>query len=367
MRREYEMKKKYIALLIILSMILYRGGNVVAKEVLKKPLGFLANGVEDNVVLSWEPVEKAEGYEIFEKRANENIFLKIKTTKACKIVLKNKKRGCVYQYKVRAYKKKDKIKTIYSKYGTIAETMVPKASTSTIKNFLTTALAPVGSTMYIWGGGWNKSDTGAGTDGLRIGLNPNWRKFCSKQRSSYNYKKHKYAFGNGLDCSGFVGWSIYNINKIKKGTTGDGYVIKAAQVASTYAAYGWGSYKKAKRITDWKPGDIMSSATHVYIVIGSCRDGSVVLLHSSPAGVRLSGTPDKKGRTKSEAVTLARKYMKKYPLWYKRYPSCEKGRNYLTDYNQFRWNTGKGKMISDPDNYQKKNAKQILENLYEKK
>ena len=56
----------------------------------------------------------------------------------------------------------------------------------------------------------------------------------------------------------------------------------------------------------------MSSPTHIYIVVGSCADGSVVLVHSSPAGVRLSGTPDKKGRTNSEAVKLAKKYMKKY-------------------------------------------------------
>lgn len=48
--------------------------------------------------------------------------------------------------------------------------------------------------MYIWGGGWNKADTGAGTDGLRIGLNASWRKFCAKQKASYNYRKHRFAF-----------------------------------------------------------------------------------------------------------------------------------------------------------------------------
>ena len=52
----------------------------------------------------------------------------------------------------------------------------------------------------------------------------------------------------------------------------------------------------------------MSSPTHIYIVVGSCADGSVVLVHSSPAGVRLTGTPDKKGRTNSEAVKLATTY-----------------------------------------------------------
>ena len=363
------MKKKYIAWILIISILfLGRGTDAMAKTSLSKPLGILANGVNTQVVLSWEPVQGAQGYEVFEKAENENIFLKVKATKQCKIVFKNKKRGSVYQYKVRAYKiykKNNKEKRIYSPFGAVVKTTVSKDSTSTIKNFLTTALTPVGSTMYIWGGGWNKADTGAGTDGLRIGLNANWRKFCAKQKASYNYRKYRFAFGKGLDCSGFVGWSVYNINKTKNGKQGQGYVTKASKVASTYAKYGWGTYKKAKSVKNWKPGDIMSSPTHVYIVVGSCADGSVVLVHSSPAGVRLSGTPDKKGRINSEAVKLAKKYMKKYyPSWYKRYPSCEKGRSYLTDYAQFRWKVGKGKMISDPDGYQKKSANQVLKDLY---
>lgn len=337
----------------------------MAKAGLNKPLGILANGVGNQVILSWEPVQGAEGYEIFEKTKGENIFLKVKATRQCKFVFKNKKRGSVYQYKVRAYKEKGKEKRIYGSFGATVETTVAKDSTSTIKNFLTTALAPVGSTMYIWGGGWNKADTGAGTDGLRIGLNPSWRKFCIKQKANYNYRKYRFAFGKGLDCSGFVGWSIYNITKIKNGKSGEGYVMKASKTASVYAKYGWGTYKKAKAVKDWKSGDIMSSPTHVYIVVGGCADGSVVLVHSSPAGVRLSGTPDKKGRTNSEAVRLAKKYMKKYyPSWYKRYPSCEKGRSYLTDYAQFRWKVGMRKMISDPDGYQKKDARQVLKDLY---
>ena len=73
--------------------------------------------------------------------------------------------------------------------------MTATDSTSTIKNFLTTAITPVGSTMYIWGGGWNKEDTGAGKDGVLIGLNPNWRNFCGKQKASYNYRRHRYQFG----------------------------------------------------------------------------------------------------------------------------------------------------------------------------
>ena len=53
----------------------------MAKERLGKPLGVLANGVEDRVVISWEPVKKADGYEVFEKAEGEKAFTKVKVTK----------------------------------------------------------------------------------------------------------------------------------------------------------------------------------------------------------------------------------------------------------------------------------------------
>ena len=361
------MKKKYVAALVaLIMMFIICGECFMAKETLKKPLGVMANGVESQVVLSWEPVKKADGYVVFEKADGEDGFFKIKETKKCSVVLKKKIRGRRYQYKVRAYNKNNK-EMIYGKFSTIVETTVAKKSTSTIKNFLTTALTPVGSTMYIWGGGWNKADTGAGKDGLRIGLNPQWREFCSRQKASYNYRNYRFRYGAGLDCSGFVGWSVYNIKKTKNGKPGEGYVTKSSKVAYSYAQNRWGTYKKAASVRDWKAGDIMSSSGHVYIVIGSCSDGSIVLVHSSPTGVRLSGTPNKKGRTNSEAVRLATKYMKKYPSWYRRYPSCAKGMSYLTNYNQFRWKVGKGNIMSDPDGYRNKTAKEILHDLYRKK
>ena len=65
----------------------------MAKERLGKPLGVLANGVEDRVVISWEPVKKADGYEVFEKAEGEKAFTKVKVTKKRKIVLKKKQEG----------------------------------------------------------------------------------------------------------------------------------------------------------------------------------------------------------------------------------------------------------------------------------
>ena len=80
-----------------------------------------------------------------------------------------------------------------------------------LTDFLRTAMEPVGSTMYIWGGGWNSEDNGSGEDAKIIGVNPNWKKFFISQGSDYDYKEHRYEHGNGLDCSGYVGWVMYNI------------------------------------------------------------------------------------------------------------------------------------------------------------
>ena len=72
------MKKKYIAWVSIL--FLGRGADAMAKTSLRKPLGVLANGVDGQVVLSWEAVQGADGYEVFEKTEEENVFLKLRAT-----------------------------------------------------------------------------------------------------------------------------------------------------------------------------------------------------------------------------------------------------------------------------------------------
>ena len=110
----------------------------------------------------------------------------------------------------------------------------------------------------------------------------------------------------------------------------------------------------------------MSSSGHVWIVIGECPDGSVVLVHSSPSGVQISGTTTPEGNTKSQAYSLAKKYMKKYySAWDKNYPAKCKGCSYLTDYGQMRWKTtGESVVLSDPDGYQDMSADEILQDLF---
>lgn len=327
------------------------------------PEGFLANGVRDRMVLSWEPVKGADGYEICEKRQGRKGWTVVKTTRKKRVVLSGRKAGVRYIYRVRAYKEK-KNGVHYGAFSKKRSTELPKKAVSTLRNFLKVSLAPVGSTMYIWGGGWNKADNAAGKDALRIGLNPQWRSFAGRQRSSYDYRKYRYRHGNGLDCSGFVGWSVYNALHTKKGKAGEGYVDKARNLARNYADNGWGSFCSASAVRNYRAGDIMSGPGHVYIVIGECPDGSVVLVHSSPAGVQICGTVTPSGRKGSEAVKLARKYMKKYyPSWYRRFPDCFRSASYL-NYHQFRWDVRGANVMEDPDHYRDKGAKEILKDLF---
>lgn len=255
------------------------------------------------------------------------------------------------------------LKNRYTKDGNYVDAEGKRLEKSTLKKFLQTALQPVGSTMYIWGGGWGATE-GGNIDARTIGVSPQWKRYFNQQTSAYNYRNTRYQSRNGLDCSGFVGWTIYNAFNTKSGNTG--YVCLAETMTRVFSSKGWGSYTPAGAVTDYRAGDIMStSAGHVYIVLGSCSDGSVVFIHSSPNGVQINGTYTRSGNPNSKAVKLAEKYMKKYyPKWYKKFPKCSRDTSYLTRYSRMRWYLQGNCMMSDPDGYANKNASQILKDLF---
>lgn len=160
------------------------------------------------------------------------------------------------------------------------ETKVQSKPIHTTTDFLRNALKPVGQTLYIYGGGWNEAQTGSGTEALTLGLSKEWKSFYDTQDSSYNYENYMYEIHKGLDCSGYVGWTIYNTLETKS-NHGNGYVLKAEEMTKTYANMKLGSYKDS--IQNAKPGDIVSMANaHVYIVLAVCEDGSLLIAHSSP-------------------------------------------------------------------------------------
>ncbi len=236
----------------------------------------------------------------------------------------------------------------------------------TVKNFLLASLLPMGETNYIWGGGWNEADDGAGPGAMHIGVMPEWKAFFDRQNASYDYNTTRYQINNGLDCSGFVGWAVYNtLNTTDNNLPGE--VLGANRQARWYASKGYGSVQPLsdnRDTTNYKPGDIISMASgHVYIVLGTCSDGSIVVCHSSPPGVMITGLTFTKGGD-SQARQLAHQYMQKYrPEYYRRYSNRmdREMDDYLHNIERFRWGDN---FVGDPDGIRNLSAEQVLHNIF---
>lgn len=237
-----------------------------------------------------------------------------------------------------------------------------------IKNLIKTAFEPVGRVMYIYGGGWNEADDGAGREAVTLGLSEEWLDFEHKQDGSYNHRDYDYksdvsVIHLGLDCSAYVGWVIHNVFN-----DGKGYVTKSCNMDDMLAAMGYGKVTYRENVKEHRAGDIMASSCvgennsmHVYISLGQCSDGSVLLLHSSPPGVQLSGTYTPDGFKGSQAVNLAESYMKKYYYnWYLRYPDSSRNEGYLTHYDRFEWS-----VLSDDEGYGDMTPECILRDIFE--
>ncbi len=229
----------------------------------------------------------------------------------------------------------------------------------TLLSFLQIATMPVGKTMYIWGGGWNEEDTAAGTEAVTLGLSPRWEAFAAAQDSSYDYNATRYQIHDGLDCSGYVGWAVYNALETENGR--EGYVMASGKMAQVYAQMGLGTYIPVSELTEWKPGDIMSMPGHVWIVVGMCSDGSVLFLHASPPGVMFSGTLLSDG-SESEAAKLAKAIMEsQYPDWHSRFPESARPYSYLTASSAMRWSQS---VLSDPQGVGELSAEEVAALLF---
>lgn len=240
------------------------------------------------------------------------------------------------------------------------ETLPPEPDTASILDFLRIAVQPVGQTMYVWGGGWNEEDTGAGIEAVTLGLSPHWAEFAVAQDGSYDHKNTRYQIHDGLDCSGYAGWAIYNVLETENGQPG--YVCKASVMAQTLADRGLGDYIPAEEMTQWLPGDILSMKGHVWIAVGMCSDGSVLLLHASPPGVMFSGTllPD---GSESQASTLALQIMQEhYPDWFSRYPRCARRHSYLTNSSAMRWSSD---ILNDPEGLRNMTAEEVVSLIFD--
>lgn len=301
-------------------------------------------------------------------------------------------------------------------------TVLPTPGKHTLFSFLSIAVYPVGAVLYTWGGGWNPLDARASKTAKTIGLDQTILYFtCSHYsenrpnteaeeeetedvtyktsegkiigvskkgenvaipaidpagnpltRNGEQFLMFKYIYF-GMDCSGFVGWVVYNLVNDKSGN--EGYVGKSTTRAEFFNSKGWGKLKEItkKQIDEntyeMHPGDIVSIRGHVYISLGKCADGSILLIHSSPPGVSIMGTTDKEGNTASDAISLAQKYNAKYPKWFEWYNKHD-DRNfsrpfdrYLTNAKCFTWNVD-GNILTDPEGVQKMTPEQIIDLLF---
>ncbi|MBQ6907028.1 MAG: S-layer homology domain-containing protein, partial [Clostridia bacterium] len=59
----------------------------------------------------------------------------------------------------------------------------------TLLNFLKTAMEPVGTTLYIYGGGWDWQDVGSSVAARTIGVSPDWVRFFNAQDENFTYKE----------------------------------------------------------------------------------------------------------------------------------------------------------------------------------
>ena len=268
----------------------------------------------------------------------------------------------------------------------------------TLKNYLQTAMNPVGTALYVYGGSWDWQDVNSSNQALTIGLPQSWIDFFQQQDANYTYKNsadpaHSYYPHNswnqyyyaGVDCSAYIGWTVYNVMHTESTTNdlSDGYVMSAVKMAKTFADKGWGTW--TRDIKSFKPGDIFSMSGHVWTVLGVCDDGSIVFLHSTPSdskagqgggGVQLSAlNPNSDDDKNCEAYKLVTKYMTKYyPEWSDRYDAVL--RSYIsyatpatgTEYKEtwsgnFSWNLDSSG-LTDPDGYADMSAAEILADLF---
>ena len=273
----------------------------------------------------------------------------------------------------------------------------------TLANFLKTALEPVGTALYIYGGGWDWQDVGSSVQTKTIGVSSDWVRFFREQDENFTYKSKDgnednsdpatsyYPYGGyneyyyaGLDCSGYLGWAIYNTLETEDGK--DGYVTFASSIARDLAGMGFGEWTQEIEAPSgendyvMKPGDVMSTNGHVWISLGTCDDNSIVILHSTPAesrtgqpggGVEISAI----GQSEDcEAYQLADRYMSEYyPEWYERYPvKLADPESYFTfegdNAGRFTWEFSEDEDgFTDPEGIQDMTPSEVLECLFSSK
>ena len=223
------------------------------------------------------------------------------------------------------------VQRVSAQHGTVSGLDLSYASAPgqrTVLSFLQNALKPVGRTLYVFDGGWNANPDAGTVDSGLIGYQESWWDFFTSHAvAGYDHTPYTAKYGLGLDCSGYVQWAVYNALYTEQNPYG---LLRSFDIAGSYISNGWAYSDNS----NFRPGDVVSldeggNSGHVYIILGTCRDGSVLLMHSTlvPStatqgeGVQISGTSAPGAGTDgvtcdSQAAILAQYYMSKYfPEW----------------------------------------------------
>lgn len=268
---------------------------------------------------------------------------------------------------------------------------------ATLQEFLSNAIKPLGTTLYIYGGGWDYDEEMGDSNAMSFGIAKSWADFFYSQNEYFVYKdsKHKntsyFPFNGknihhkkGLDCSGYLGWIMYNT------FNGDNekinYTYNTKNILRTYVNdFKIGTKENIeddyiKIFEHLFPGDIVVIDGHLYIIVGKCKDNSILIIHSSVTksitgsyggGVQFSAININKSEDKNcEAYKLANAYTAKYfPEWHRRYPTIVKPtEKYLKIYDKNNDSIGvfhfDEKILSDSNNMKNKTASEILKILF---
>lgn len=256
----------------------------------------------------------------------------------------------------------------------------------TLKNFLKTAMAPMGTLMVV-GGGWDLQDVGAGNEARTIGVDSVWKDEYTEQTVNYDWRNtyphngwNKDHF-RGFDASGYLGWVLYN-TMYDTSLSHPGLVLPPNELVRVLTQeYNFGDAVDLTGMTpeqiaqDLRPGDIVALDQHLYIVVGACDDGSIVTVQCATAmsksgvyggGVQLAVfNPKDDLNTSCEAFRLVDQYMKDIcPQWAERYDTAIKmNKYYLAVTGIARMNLTEG-MFTDPDGYASMNATEILADIF---
>ena len=173
-----------------------------------------------------------------------------------------------------------------------------------------------------------------------------------------------------LDCSKYMAWLWYNVTHTDASESIlKSYGATTGGIVSLYTSNGFkkvGVYGSGVSESDLKPGDVLNKHTsgtqHVIMVVGRAKDGGIVIIHSSPNGVKLGGVGTNAGK-------VAESYMQTYVP---EFPSnkvkssgfnakaVSLGSGYINGYTVLRQDG----LLEDPDGIYSMNAEQILDIMF---